>query len=171
MLLSMSNKNCSEVCISDAGRASYVTDSRGRDRDRADNPELKAEFRQTKIAYWNARNGVFRDVTAQAGAPLAEWRVVWRPGDLDGDGGLEIVVVNMNAPPMVLKNVAPKGELGCSPQGVALLKFSGARLGSISVSPTSRPPTTTLSACKDRSMTRERSNPMPRAWSFLARVA
>ncbi len=70
------------------------------------------EFRQPKMLYWNLRNGAFRDITRAAGAVLSAPAVSRgaASGDLDGDGALEIVVVNMNDPPAVLKNFGSKGN-------------------------------------------------------------
>jgi hypothetical protein len=69
-------------------------------------------FRQPKLLYWNAGNGAFADVTAAGGpgltAPAASRGLA--AGDLDGDGKLEVVVVNMNAPPAVLRNHAAAGN-------------------------------------------------------------
>ncbi len=70
------------------------------------------DFRQPKALYWNLRNGAFRDITRSAGAALSAPAVSRgvASGDLDGDGALEIVVVNMNERPTVLKNFGPKGN-------------------------------------------------------------
>ena len=80
-------------------------------------PELSGagkgeDYRQRKILYWNLRNGSFRDVTSSAGRPLTTPSVSrgMATGDLDGDGVPEVVVVNMNAPPAVLKNTSEKGN-------------------------------------------------------------
>ncbi len=69
-------------------------------------------YRQRKILYWNLRNGAYRDVTADAGPAMMAPNVSRgsAAGDLDGDGTPEIVVVNMNAPPTVLKNTGEKGN-------------------------------------------------------------
>src|SRR5947209_15374411 len=70
------------------------------------------ELRQRKILYWNLKNGAFRDITSGGGAALTEPRVSRGSavGDLDGDGAPEILVVNMNEPPSLLKNFGSKGN-------------------------------------------------------------
>lgn len=80
-------------------------------------PEMESSktaerFRQSKLLYWNQGNGAFADVTDAGGpgltAPASSRGLAL--GDLDGDGTLEAVVVNMNAPPSILKNGAPVGN-------------------------------------------------------------
>ena len=80
-------------------------------------PELEGakvgeEFRQRKILYWNLGNGSFRDITKDSGTTLSLPRVSRGVaiGDLDGDGAPEILIVNMNEPPSLLKSFAPKGN-------------------------------------------------------------
>jgi hypothetical protein len=80
-------------------------------------PEMDASksgerFRQEKLLYWNAGKGLFADVTATAGDALRQPHSSrgLATGDLDGDGSLEVVVVNMNEPPSILKNHAPAGN-------------------------------------------------------------
>lgn len=64
-----------------------------------------------RLVYWNA-GGVFLDATKQSGPGATEARASrgLATGDLDGDGSPEIVIVNMNGPPTILKNHAPKGN-------------------------------------------------------------
>lgn len=70
------------------------------------------KYRQLTLLYRNLGNGRFDDVTASAGPAFA----VPRParglatGDLDGDGRPEIVIVNMNDTPSLLKNQTPGGN-------------------------------------------------------------
>jgi hypothetical protein len=73
---------------------------------------VNEEFRQPKTVYWNLRNGAFRDITREGGAPLSVPRVSRgiAAGDLDGDGAPEILIVNMNEPPSLLKNFGPRGS-------------------------------------------------------------
>jgi hypothetical protein len=77
-----------------------------------DSAKVGDEYRQLTILYRNLGNGRFADITASAGPAFS----VKRPsrglatGDLDGDGRPEIVIVNMNEPPSVLKNSGPRGH-------------------------------------------------------------
>ncbi len=80
-------------------------------------PELLAAdvsepYRQRKALFWNVRNGAFRDATEKAGDALTTPNVSrgFAAGDLDGDGTPEIVVVNMNERPSVLKNTGDRGN-------------------------------------------------------------
>ena len=63
-------------------------------------------YLQKTLVYRNLGNGKFADISDQAGPALE----VPRParglavGDLDGDGRPEVVIVNMNAAPSLLKN-------------------------------------------------------------------
>ncbi len=77
-----------------------------------DKAEVGEPFKERKILYWNLRNGAFRDITAEAGEALNRPRSSrgLATGDLDGDGVPEIVVVNMNEPPTVLRNTGVKGN-------------------------------------------------------------
>ena len=63
-------------------------------------------FEQSRLVYWNARNGAFADVSSGAGQAITDPRCSrgLASGDLDGDGAPELVVVNQNGAPMVLRN-------------------------------------------------------------------
>ena len=77
-------------------------------------------YRQKTLLYHNLGNGRFEDVTRTAGPALETLRPArgLAVGDLDGDGRPEIVIVNMNAPPSLLKNSGPSGNfLGVSLTG------------------------------------------------------
>ena len=75
-----------------------------------DRSPIGESYRQRSLLYRNLGNGHFADVTAGAGPGFA----VSRParglaiGDLDGDGRPEIVIVNMNDRPTLLKNLSPR---------------------------------------------------------------
>lgn len=70
-------------------------------------PELGAEFPQPRSIYWNAGNGAFAEVPA--GEAILAPRVSrgMASGDLDGDGAPELVIVNQNRAPMILRNETP----------------------------------------------------------------
>jgi hypothetical protein len=74
--------------------------------------QLGDTYLQPTILYHNLGNGKFKDVTAEAGPAFQ----VSRPsrglavGDLDGDGRPEIVIVNMNSVPSLLKNEGAHGH-------------------------------------------------------------
>jgi hypothetical protein len=74
--------------------------------------QLGDTYLQPTVLYHNLGNGKFKDVTDEAGPAFQ----VSRParglavGDLDGDGRLEIVIVNMNSTPSLLKNDGPHGH-------------------------------------------------------------
>jgi len=69
-------------------------------------------YLQPTLLYRNQGQGKFVEVTSQAGPAFQ----VARParglalGDLDGSGRPEIVIVNMNGVPSVLKNMEPRGH-------------------------------------------------------------
>ncbi|MEX2302521.1 MAG: CRTAC1 family protein [Bryobacterales bacterium] len=77
-----------------------------------DKAEIGEVYRQKTLLYRNLGDGRFRDITAQAGPALQ----VARPsrgmasGDLDGDGSPEVVIVNMNLPPTLLRNEGARGN-------------------------------------------------------------
>jgi enediyne biosynthesis protein E4 len=75
-----------------------------------DRSALGERYRQKTLVYRNLGNGRFEDITRAAGPALE----VDRParglavGDVDGDGRPEIVIVNMNAAPSLLKNTGQR---------------------------------------------------------------
>jgi hypothetical protein len=77
-----------------------------------DGKQLGDTYLQPTILYRNLGNGKFKDVTSEAGPAFQ----VSRParglavGDLDGDGRPEIVLVNMNSVPSLLKNDGQHGH-------------------------------------------------------------
>ncbi len=66
-------------------------------------------YRQQTVFYRNLAGGGFEDATDTAGPALQIPRAArgMAAGDMDGDGHPEIVVVNVNAPPTLLKNPTP----------------------------------------------------------------
>ncbi|MEO7144695.1 MAG: CRTAC1 family protein [Bryobacteraceae bacterium] len=77
-----------------------------------DRAMLGEKYRQKTLLYRNLGNDHFADVTAQSGPGLVSPRPSrgLAVGDLDGDGTPEIVIVNMNEPPSLLKNTGPRGH-------------------------------------------------------------
>jgi hypothetical protein len=75
-----------------------------------DRSPIGETYRQKTLLYRNLGNGRFSDVTASAGPAFAPARPSrgLATGDLDGDGRPEILIVNMNDRPSLLKNVGPR---------------------------------------------------------------
>ncbi len=77
-----------------------------------DDSPLNEDFNQQRVLYWNRGDDQFHDISRQAGPGILA-RHSSRGialGDLDNDGDLEIVVVNMHQPPSLLKSKAPAGN-------------------------------------------------------------
>ena len=66
-------------------------------------------FKQSRLLYWNRRDGQFYDLSSQAGSGITAAHASrgLAVGDLDNDGNEEIVIVNMGEAPSLLKNSAP----------------------------------------------------------------
>lgn len=69
-----------------------------------------AKYKQGKILFVNNGDGTFCNATGQGGAVLSEPRVSRGAafGDLDNDGQIDIVVEDLDASPMILKNEGDK---------------------------------------------------------------
>lgn len=63
-------------------------------------------YRQRKLFYRNRRDGTFDEIAAQSGAALIEPRVSRGAafGDYDEDGDVDVVVNDLDGPPMLLRN-------------------------------------------------------------------
>jgi hypothetical protein len=73
---------------------------------------LGEEFKQPSQLFWNRGDGQFFDMSSTGGPGITakhSSRGI-AVGDLDNDGGQEIVVVNLFETPSLLKNFAPKGN-------------------------------------------------------------
>jgi hypothetical protein len=75
-----------------------------------DRSSIGETYRQKTLLYRNLGNGNFSDVTASAGPGFAPARPSrgLATGDLDGDGRPEILIVNSNDRPALLKNIGPR---------------------------------------------------------------
>jgi hypothetical protein len=74
--------------------------------------EVGDKYLEPTVLYRNLGNGKFQDVTDEAGPAFRTPRPArgLAVGDLDGDGLPEVVIVNLNAAPSVLKNRRPHGH-------------------------------------------------------------
>jgi enediyne biosynthesis protein E4 len=74
--------------------------------------QLGDTYLQPTVLYQNRGNGKFQDVSEQAGPAFRTPRPArgLAVGDLDDDGRPEIVLVNMNSTPSLLKNSGPRGH-------------------------------------------------------------
>ena len=77
-----------------------------------DKSKIGERYRQHSLIYRNLGEGKFGDMTANAGEAFRTHRPArgLATGDLDGDGRPEIVIVNMNEPPTVMKNNSAGGN-------------------------------------------------------------
>lgn len=73
---------------------------------------LKEQFAQERTLFWNRGDGEFYDLSAQAGPAVTERHASrgLATADLDNDGTLEVVIVNLHQPPSLWKNFAPAGN-------------------------------------------------------------
>jgi hypothetical protein len=78
-----------------------------------DGAQTHETFRQQRLVYWNRRDGQFYDMSDLSGAAISARHASrgMAVGDLDNDGSLETVVVNLAETPSLLKNTAkPAGN-------------------------------------------------------------
>ena len=71
-----------------------------------------ARYRQPKLLHMNQGNGTFCDASRQAGTALSEPRASRGAafGDLDNDGHVDVVVNDLDGPPMILRNEGGDGN-------------------------------------------------------------
>ena len=72
-----------------------------------DSYHFSQAFRNPRLVYRNLGNGRFQDVSPQMGPGIAE-RFSSRGaafGDYDNDGGMDALILNMNQPPSLLRNI------------------------------------------------------------------
>jgi hypothetical protein len=69
-------------------------------------------FRNPRLLYWNLGNGQFEDVSDRSGPGiLAEHSSRGAAaGDFDNDGNLDLLIMNMNEPPSLLRNRSAGGN-------------------------------------------------------------
>ena len=71
-----------------------------------DRLQTAQRFRNPRLLYWNLGNGQFEDVSQRSGPGM---RVPHSSrgaasGDFDNDGNIDLLIMNMNEPPSLLKN-------------------------------------------------------------------
>ncbi len=77
-----------------------------------DSAAIGESFRQRRLVYWNYGSGRFHDLSAEAGPGVAEPHASrgLAVADLDDDGSLEIVIINMHEDPSLLKQYGSTGN-------------------------------------------------------------
>jgi len=71
-----------------------------------DKSDLGVRFKEQRLLYRNLGNGRFKDVSAESGPGISE-RYSSRGaafGDYDNDGDIDVLILNMNDPPSLLRN-------------------------------------------------------------------
>jgi hypothetical protein len=69
-------------------------------------------FRNPRLLYWNLGNGKFEDVSDRSGPGIAAAHSSRgaEAGDFDNDGNIDLLIMNMNEPPSLLKNRGKTGN-------------------------------------------------------------
>ena len=69
-------------------------------------------FRNPRLLYWNLGNGKFEDVSDRSGPGIgsAHSSRGAEAGDFDNDGNMDLLIMNMNEPPSLLKNHGKNGN-------------------------------------------------------------
>ena len=71
-------------------------------------PELAAQYRNPRIFYRNLGHGKFEELNGVVPGQHSSRGAAF--GDLDNDGDIDVVIMNMGEPPTVLRNDLPKGN-------------------------------------------------------------
>ena len=71
-----------------------------------DTRRLHVTFKQQKLVYQNLGGGRFIDISSRVGSPVTELHSSRGTafGDFDNDGDVDVLIVNMNEPPSLLRN-------------------------------------------------------------------
>ncbi len=71
-----------------------------------DKAKFGETYHQSRLVYWNRRDAQFYDMSESSGSGISNAHASRGSaiGDLDNDGQLEVVVVNLHEPPSLLKN-------------------------------------------------------------------
>src|SRR5260370_41089973 len=74
---------------------------------------LNYKYRQPRLLYWNAGGDKFKDMSNNSGPGISEPRASrgLAVGDLGNDGALQVVINNLDSPPILLKNFGTKKKL------------------------------------------------------------
>jgi hypothetical protein len=74
-----------------------------------DTKKLHFTFKQRKVVYKNLGSGRFADVTSSTGLAVTQPHSSRGAafGDFDNDGDVDVVIINMNEPPSLLRNDCP----------------------------------------------------------------
>jgi enediyne biosynthesis protein E4 len=77
-----------------------------------DRLKTSQRFRNPRLLYWNLGNGKFEDVSGRSGAGITATHSSRgaEAGDFDNDGKMDLLIMNMNEPPSLLKNQSKSGN-------------------------------------------------------------